>query len=101
MTSQKDKPSEIAATTNAAARRFLSVVTNCLPPNFYNEPARHCDESKFQFAMSKSGHVQCSSACPLWANMDMPGLFDQLIGANEQTQWQLDPNGLGGLRIDE
>jgi hypothetical protein len=32
---------------------------------------------------------------------DMPGLFDQLIGANEQRQWQFDPNGLGGLRIDK
>jgi hypothetical protein len=31
----------------------------------------------------------------------MPGLFDQLIGANEQRQWQFDPNGLGGLRIDK
>ena len=31
MTSQKDKLSEIAATTNAAARRFLSAVTNDLP----------------------------------------------------------------------
>jgi len=60
-------------------------------------------------AMNQNFNSRCPKAdtCSAVAHVrfgliaDMPGLFDQLIGANEQTQWQLDPNGLGGLRIDE
>ena len=57
---------------------------------------------------------QAMSALPLKADMcgatgdvrfgpkaDMLGLFDQLIGTDEQRQWQLNPNCLGGLRIDK
>src|SRR5262249_34408527 len=54
----------------------------------------------------KSGHVQCTSSYPLWANSGLTHrskielLFNQLIGALLKRHWYVSPERLGGLDVD-
>jgi hypothetical protein len=47
----------------------------------------------------KSGHGRCNSPCLLWANSDIAGLLDDLVGASQQRGWNVDANRFGSLQI--
>jgi hypothetical protein len=58
-------------------------------------------ESHVRFT-PKSGHVQCTSSCPLWAKSGHPlQLFDYLVGASDQCIGNVDAECLGGFEIDD
>src|SRR5262249_3420773 len=49
----------------------------------------------------KSGHVQCSSVCPLWAKSGHSVLFDHLVGALLNRQRDKNVKRPGGFEIDD
>src|SRR5262245_3022765 len=48
----------------------------------------------------ESGHLQCTSPCPLWAISGHGELFDDLIGPGENSARDHEPKRLRGFEID-
>ena len=54
----------------------------------------------------ESGHVQCTSSCPLCANSGLMqrskgSLFDQLVGDRKQIRWDIKAERFGGCEVDD